>query len=221
MKVILTEKVTHLGNIGEIVNVSQGHARNYLIPNRLAVLADEGNKKLLEDQQRRLAKKIDAEKAVAMETKKQLEGLTIELVRKVGGSGKLFGTVTNIELSRELKKKDIEVERRIIVIENPIKTLGNFDVKVKLFQDVEAVFKVNITMDPKQAEELKAKEAVAKKKKEEEKAKAKEEKAKDAKDAPKKEAADAEEAEVVKESKGDDATKKGPKAKKEKKEKKK
>jgi large subunit ribosomal protein L9 len=155
MKVILTEKVTTLGNIGEIVNVSAGYARNFLVPNRLAMVADDANKKLLAAQQKSLAKKIQAEKAAALEIKKKIEGLTLELIKKVGASGKLFGTVTNAELSKELEAKGFTVERRLIHLESPIKGLGTFNVKAKLFADVEAVFKVKVSIDPNQAVELK------------------------------------------------------------------
>ncbi len=155
MKVILTEKVPTLGNIGEIVNVSAGHARNFLVPNGLAMVADDSNKKLLVAQQKSLAKKIQAQKDAALELKKTVEGTTIELIKKVGASGKLFGTVTNAELSKELENRGIVVERRLIHLESPIKGLGIFNAKAKIFQDVEATFKVKISIDPKQAEELK------------------------------------------------------------------
>ena len=155
MKVILTEKVPTLGNIGEIVNVSAGHARNYLVPNGFAMVADDSNKKLLAAQQKSLAKKIQAQKDTALELKKKVEGATIELIKKVGASGKLFGTVTNAELSKELENLGLHVERRLIHLESPIKGLGLFNAKAKIFQDVEATFKVKISIDPKQAEELK------------------------------------------------------------------
>jgi large subunit ribosomal protein L9 len=155
MKVILTEKVPTLGNIGEIVNVSAGHARNYLVPNGFAMVADEGNKNLLAAQQKSLAKKIQGQKDAALELKKKIEGTTIELIKKVGASGKLFGTVTNAELSKELEARGLAVERRVIHLESPIKGLGLFNAKAKIFQDVEATFKIKVSIDPKQAEELK------------------------------------------------------------------
>ena len=155
MKVILTEKVPALGNIGEIVNVSAGHARNYLVPNGFAMVADDSNKNLLAAQQKSLAKKIQAQKDAANALKAKIEGMTIELIKKVGASGKLFGTVTNAELSKELESRGVEVERRLIHLEAPIKGLGIFNAKAKIFQDVEATFKVKISIDPKQAEELK------------------------------------------------------------------
>ena len=155
MKVILTEKVPALGNIGEIVNVSAGHARNFLVPNGLAMVADDSNKKLLAAQQKSLGKKIQAQKDAANEIKKKVEGMTLELVKKVGASGKLFGTVTNAELSKELESRGVHVERRLIHLESPIKGLGLFTAKAKIFQDVEATFKIKVSIDPKQAEELK------------------------------------------------------------------
>jgi large subunit ribosomal protein L9 len=155
MKVILTEKVPTLGNIGEIVNVSAGYARNYLVPNRLAMVADDANKNLLAAQQKSLAKKVKAQKDAAIEIKKKLEGVTVELIKKVGASGKLFGTVTTSELAKELEGKGFEVERRLIHLESPIKGLGTFNAKAKLFAEVEATFKVKVAIDPKQAEELK------------------------------------------------------------------
>lgn len=155
MKVILTEKVPALGNIGEIVNVSAGHARNYLVPNGFAMVADDSNKRLLTAQQKSLAKKMQAQKDAAIEIKKKIEGLTLELIKKVGSSGKLFGTVTNTELSKELLAKGFDVERRQIQLESPIKGLGTFNARAKLFNDVEAVFKIRVAIDPKQAEELK------------------------------------------------------------------
>ncbi|QDK42896.1 50S ribosomal protein L9 [Bacteriovorax stolpii] len=155
MKVILTEKVPTLGNIGEIVNVSAGHARNYLVPNGFAMVADESNKRLLAAQQKSLGKKIQAQRDAANETKKKIEGLTIELIKKVGASGKLFGTVTNAELSKELENRGLTVERRLIHLDAPIKGLGIFTAKAKIFQDIEATFKIKVAIDPKQAEELK------------------------------------------------------------------
>ncbi len=155
MKVILTEKVSSLGNIGEVVNVSQGYARNFLVPRKLAMVADEANKKLLAAQQKSLAKKMKAQKDAALELKKKLDGVTLELIKKVGASGKLFGTVTTSELAKELEAKGFDVERRLIHLETPVKGLGTFSAKAKLFADVEATFKVKVAIDPKQAEELK------------------------------------------------------------------
>lgn len=168
MRVILIEKVPSLGNIGEIVNVSQGYGRNFLLPRQMAVLADKAHRKQLENQKRKLAKKIEAEKAVAMDVHKKLDGFVLELIKKVGANGKLFGSVTTMELSSELEQKGINVEKRTIMLVNPIKATGIFNAQAKLFNDIVAKFKVKVTMDPAQVEEFKKKEALAQKAKEEE-----------------------------------------------------
>lgn len=166
MKVILTERVPTLGNIGEIVNVSAGHARNFLIPKKMAVVADESNKRTQTHLEKMLAKKVEAAKKAAEEIKGQLDKVELELVKKVGANGNLFGTVTTQELSKLLADKGLEVARRVITLANPIKTPGDFEATAKLFKDVEATFKIKVTMDPKQAEEMKKKAALAAKKKE-------------------------------------------------------
>lgn len=165
MKVILTENVKSLGNVGEIVNVSPGYARNNLIPARKAILADASNKKQMADMEKMLAKKVAEQKAEAEAVAKKLNGLTITLIKKVGGNGSLFGTVTNTEIAKELAKQDIEIERRLIVIETPIKALGSYEIKAKVFKDVDATFNVKVEIDPKQAEEMKKKQEAAAKKK--------------------------------------------------------
>ena len=104
-----------------------------------------------------------------METKKKIDGLEIELVKKVGGNGKLFGTVTSSELLKELKGREIDVEKRLISIETPIKSTGTFNIKVKIFQDIVGEFQVTVKMSAQQLEELKKKSrTVSKKKKTEE-----------------------------------------------------
>ncbi|MEK6626834.1 MAG: 50S ribosomal protein L9 [Bdellovibrionota bacterium] len=164
MKVILVDRVLHLGNVGEVVNVSNGYFRNYLAPRKLAVYADQKNQQQLDMHKKRLGKKVDEHKQAALGVKQQIDGLRLEFVKKVGANGKLFGTVTSIDLARELETKGVSVERRLIIIPNPIKSVGTFDVKVKLFQDVEAKFQVHVVMDAAQAEELKAKSKAASKK---------------------------------------------------------
>ena len=164
MKVILTETVRSLGNIGEIVNVSAGHARNFLLPQSLAVFADEGNERALENQKRALGKKITQQKEQAQTTKKQLHDLEIELTKKVGANGKLFGTVTTNELSRELAGRGIDVERRLLSLDSPIKSVGTFSVKAKLFEGVMGEFQVKVDMSPQQREELQKKTGAKKRK---------------------------------------------------------
>lgn len=161
MKVILTKKVPSLGNIGEVANVSQGFGRNFLFPNGLAVLADESNKKQLENEKRRLAKKVDEVRGHALVLKKQIDDISLELVRKVGPNGRLFGMVTTAELAKILEEKGVHVEKRLITVSSPIKALGSYKASVKLFSDVEGTFKIKVVMDPEQAKEIKEREAEA------------------------------------------------------------
>lgn len=170
MKIILTERVKALGNVGETVNVSAGHARNFLLPNGLAVIADESNKKALDNQKRALNKKVEAQKNEAVALKGKLDSVKIDLVKKVGASGRLFGTVTSADLSKELESLGFDVERRLIHVDTPIKAIGSYKVRAKLFSGVEATFEVKVQMDPKQAEELKAKQAEAERRAAEKKA---------------------------------------------------
>jgi large subunit ribosomal protein L9 len=172
MKIILTEKVKALGTIGEIVNVSAGFARNYLFPNKLAVLADEKNSNVLKDKQKALAKKIAAERDVAVALKKKMEGITVELIKKVGSNGRLFGAVTSLDITKELEKQGIHVERRLLQFDGSIKSLGSYEVKAKLFSDVVATFNLKVTIDAAMAEQLKKEQAEAQKRNAEKKAKA-------------------------------------------------
>ena len=183
MKVILTEKVKALGTIGEIVNVSAGFARNFLFPQKLAVLADEKNSNVLKDKQKALAKKIAAEKAGAEAVKKKIDGVTVELIKKVGANGRLFGAVTSQEIVKELEKLGVSVERRLLAFDGSIKSLGTYEVKAKLFNDVTATFNLKVAIDAAMAEELKKQQAEAQKRNAEKKAKAEAAKAQAAADA--------------------------------------
>jgi len=172
MKVILVEKVKALGTIGDIVNVSAGFARNFLFPRKLALVADEKNSNVLKDRQKALAKKISAEKGEAEALKKKLEGTTIELIKKVGANGRLFGAVTTTEIAKELDSKGIHIERRQLAIEGSVKSLGTYEVKAKLFEGVVATFNLKVAIDAAMAEQLKKEQAEAQKRNAEKKAKA-------------------------------------------------
>ncbi len=180
MKVVLLEKVKSVGNVGEIVNVSAGHARNFLIPNGFAVPADEGSEKAMSHHQKMLKRRIEEEKSQAAEVQGKLDGIVLEFVKKVGLNGKLFGSITSSELASELETKGFDVERRQLTLETPIKGIGTYNVKAHLFQGVDANFQVKVAMDPAQAEEMKAKQLAAQKRAEKKKAEAKEEKPEEA-----------------------------------------
>ena len=172
MKVILRENVSSLGNVGDVVNVSPGHARNFLVPNSLAVIADETNKKLLAHEQRRLAKKVEETRKMAEQTKSKLDGIELNFSKRVAGNGSLYGAVNSSDISKALEEKGLQVEKRLISLPQPVKTTGEFDVIANLFSGVESTFKVKVEMDATQAEEIKRKqEHAAKKKKEQAEAK--------------------------------------------------
>lgn len=172
MKVILRENVSSLGNVGDIVNVSPGHARNYLVPNHLAVIADEANQKVLAHEQKRLAKKVEAAKKEAEQTKSKLDGIELSFTKRVAGNGTLFGAVSTSDISKALEEKGLQVEKRLIALPRPVKTTGEFEAIAHLFNGVESQFKIKVEMDAKQAEEIQRKqEHAAKKKKEQAEAK--------------------------------------------------
>ncbi len=145
MKVILKENVEHLGQIGDFVKVAPGYARNYLLPKGLAIEATEKNAKALEHAKRQLAYKknkvIEAAKLVAS----KLEALAVSLVHQAGEEGKLFGSVTNMEISAFLKDNGIEIDRKKIVLTDPIKQLGEYSVAVKVHPEITAKLKVTVT----------------------------------------------------------------------------
>lgn len=144
MKVILKENIDTLGHIGDIVKVAPGYARNYLLPKGYAVEATEKNAKALEHVKRQMAYKKDKVTEAAKLLLAKLEGLTVELVHQAGVEGKLFGSVTNMEIAAFLKEKGIEIDRKKIALSEPIKQVGEYTIPVKLHPEVTATLKVNI-----------------------------------------------------------------------------
>jgi large subunit ribosomal protein L9 len=142
MKIILRQNVENLGNIGEIITVKAGFARNYLIPNQLAYYATVGAIRALETEKKqyeaRMAKARQASEAVAA----QLAEMQITISMPVGEEGRLFGSVTAPMIAQELELRGFRVDKRNVMIDEPIKTLGIFDVKVKLMTDVVAPLKI-------------------------------------------------------------------------------
>jgi len=145
MKVILQENLENLGHIGDIVKVAPGYARNYLIPKGFALLANERNTKAIEHAKRQLEYKKNKmlEQAKAIATK--VEAITLSLVHQAGEEGKLFGSVTNMELAEQLKIQGLEIDRKKIVLADPIKQLGEYTVVVKIHPEVTANLKVVVS----------------------------------------------------------------------------
>jgi large subunit ribosomal protein L9 len=142
MKVILTQDMESLGLGGEIVNVAKGYARNYLIPRGMALEATEQNIKLTEMQRKNIEIKRIKAKEDALKIKERLSGVVVTIAQKVGEEDKLYGSVTTMDIADRLEKQGITVERRRIVLEKPIKSLGEFPVTVKLHPEVAAAIKV-------------------------------------------------------------------------------
>jgi large subunit ribosomal protein L9 len=144
MKVILTKDVEGWGTIGDIIDVKRGFARNYLIPKGYALEATENNIKHIQEILKQKRRKLEREKAKAEELFKQIDGLTIEIARPVGTTGKLFGSITTTDIVEALKEKGIEIDKKKVMLRNPIKNLGGFNIKIRLHPEVTATIKLNV-----------------------------------------------------------------------------
>lgn len=145
MKVIFLQDVKGKGKKGEVKDVSEGYARNYLLKNNLAIEANKGNLKTLEKKQESEDKRKEEELEEAIQLKEELEKLSIELKAKSGEGGRLFGAVTNKQIAEYLKKKKINIDRRKIEMNEPIRSLGYTNVDVKLHPKVTAIIKVHVS----------------------------------------------------------------------------
>jgi large subunit ribosomal protein L9 len=144
MEVILREDVAGLGIIGDVVRVKPGYARNYLLPRGLAVPADRRNLGQLEHHKRIIEAKKKRERGSIEAIARNLEGLRVEIEARAGRGGKLFGSVTNMDVQRLLGEKDFDIDRRRIQIKEPIKHIGDFEVVVRVGQDVAATITVGV-----------------------------------------------------------------------------
>jgi large subunit ribosomal protein L9 len=147
MEVILRDHVEHLGRRGEIVKVADGYARNYLLPRKLALPATDANRKWVE-RERKLAEVRDAEERGAAEAiATRLNALDLQITRRVGENDQLYGSVTNADIGELLASKGFEIDRRKILLPDPIKALGQNTVPVKLHRDVTAQLKVTVAKE--------------------------------------------------------------------------
>jgi large subunit ribosomal protein L9 len=140
MEIILQEDVEKLGTRGEVVNVAPGYARNYLLPNNLALEASAANIKRLEKIRATLAKRTATEKTGAEQQAALLNAVTVKFARKVGENDHLFGSVTSADLAEALAAQGFQIDKRRILLEEPLKALGEFPVGVKLVHGVTAQF---------------------------------------------------------------------------------
>jgi len=144
MEVILKEDVVKLGSRGDVVKVAEGYGRNFLLPRKLAIEASSGNKKVIEQMRAASLRRSAKEKVQAEELSKQFDGLSVSFQRKSAESDQLFGSVTSGDIAEGLERKGFNIDRRKIQLHEPLKTLGEFMVPVKLHKDVTAHLKVAI-----------------------------------------------------------------------------
>ncbi|PYZ96235.1 50S ribosomal protein L9 [Alteribacter lacisalsi] len=145
MKVIFLQDVKGKGKKGEVKNVAEGYARNYLLKNNLAIEANKGNIKDLEMKKESQNKKADQELKEAEAFKEKLENTTVELKAKAGEGGRLFGAVTSKQIAETLKKMKMKVDKRKIELDEPIRALGYRNVDIKIHPKVTATVKVHVT----------------------------------------------------------------------------
>jgi len=136
MQVILKEDVANLGYKDDIVTVKDGYGRNYLIPQQKAVIASESAKKVLAENLRQRAHKLEKIKADAQTLAAKLDGVSLVIGAKTSSTGTIFGSVTNIQIADALSKKGFEVDRKVIVIKDSVKEVGNFKATLKLHKEI-------------------------------------------------------------------------------------
>ena len=166
MEVILKEDINKLGHQGDVVKVAEGYGRNYLIPRKLAIEATPGNKAVIEQMKAAAVRKSAKEKGSADALGQQLNGLVLEFTRKSGEHDQLFGSVTSSDIAKAMEAKGFTIDRRKIDLDVPLKTVGEFDVPVKLHREVTVTVKAVVKKDavaeaapaaaPAAAEEVKA-----------------------------------------------------------------
>ena len=148
VQVILRDDVPNLGKIGDVVRVKPGYARNFLLPRGLAVEANPKNLRMLEHHKRVITAKADREHKSAEASAQRLEGLTLTVRARVGEEGRLFGSVTNMDVERLLAEKGFHVERRRIALEDPIKQVGTYPITVQVGRAVRATVQLTVEPEP-------------------------------------------------------------------------
>ena len=147
MEVILKEDVSKLGHRGDVVKVADGYGRNYLLPGKLAIEATLANRAVIEQMKGSAVRKLAKEKVIAEDLSKKLESVELVFERKVGENDHLFGSVTSSDIAAQLEEKGYTVDRRKISLEEPLKSLGEFHVPIKLHREVTTHLKVTVKGD--------------------------------------------------------------------------
>jgi len=148
VQVILRDDVPNLGKIGDVVRVKPGYARNFLLPRGLAVEANPKNLRMLEHHKRVIGAKAEREHKGAEALAKRLDGLTLSVKARAGEEGRLFGSVTNMDVERLLAEKGFQVDRRKIALEEPIKQVGTYPIGVQIGRTVRATVQVTVEAEP-------------------------------------------------------------------------
>ena len=154
MEVILKEDVNKLGHRGDVVKVADGYGRNYLLPEKLAIEANAANKTVIEQMKASAVRKSVKEKAGAEQLATQLSEVELVFERKVGENDHLFGSVTSGDIAQQLEAKGFTIDRRKIALDEPLKSLGEYHVPVKLHREVTSHVKVTVKGDQQEAEEV-------------------------------------------------------------------
>jgi len=170
MEVILLERVEKLGQMGQVVKVKDGFARNYLLPKKKALRATAANREKFEKQRVDLEKQNAAMRSTAEKNSTQLDGKTCVLLRQASESGQLYGSVTAVDVAEFLKGKGFDIDRRKLILPDAIKALGEYDVPLKLHRDVTATVTVEVVKHHEEAPEAEATEGHEEHKKHEKKA---------------------------------------------------
>ena len=148
MRVILTQSVPKLGEAGEVCNVANGYGRNYLLPQRLAVLATTGAMRQVDDLKRTESRRLDGMRSTVQHLAARIEATPLSFTAKVGETGRLYGAITSSDIAEQLGARLGEpVDRRKILLDEPIKTLGDHEVAIHLMPGVDAAVRVNVVPD--------------------------------------------------------------------------
>ena len=152
MDVILLERVEKLGGIGDVVTVKNGFARNYLLPNKKALRANDSNRKLFEANRARIEAENAEKKSAAEKDSKTVDGKTVKLIRQASNTGQLYGSVSARDIVEALEGEGAKVNKSQVVLDRPIKNIGMHEVKIALHPEVSVTVHVNVARSPEEAE---------------------------------------------------------------------
>jgi large subunit ribosomal protein L9 len=152
MEVILLERVEKLGQIGDVVTVKDGFARNFLLPNKKALRSNNANRKVFEANKARIVAENDARKGEAQTASKDVDGKAVTLIRQASNTGQLYGSVAVRDIVDALEAEGAKVLKNQIVLDKPIKAIGLYEVKVQLHPEVAVMIKVNVARSPEEAD---------------------------------------------------------------------